>query len=384
MKFHAPISGQQPLDLPLVFGHFVPWYTIRGTDFPLSAEERAPLSLVPLIEDYRHWNDPRAGYLRTHHHIPEIGIYDSRDPAVIEWQIRVALDHGVAGFIVNWYGKYSVENVITLHWLRGLKRWNTEHPDRPFLYFFSVDSQAQMASEGKKPVSMEEDFLYIRDQLLTDAYLCRDGHPVFMVFPYEDNVPQWRAALDTAFGTNGADLIWSGAPRGRGENACYAWVQPDDRTIDFTNPYVWSQPDSAGDGFLRQFFRDANAEHTSAEYMMTGVWPGFNDQLVSWAWNPNPDNPRIRPRVICRETTRGNTLELTWKAYLDYLALSQNGETAARIPAPLIQLVTWNDYAETTTLEPTRDYGVAPLELCRKFIAEARKYWPKKSSSDSF
>ena len=81
--------------------------------------------------------------------------------------------------------------------------------------------------------------------------------------------------------------------------------------------------------------------------------------------------------MICRETTRGNTLELTWKAYLDYLALGRDGETAARVPAPLIQLVTWNDYAETTTLEPTRDYGTAPLEMCRQFLAEARNAWPR-------
>jgi hypothetical protein len=37
--------------------------------------------------------------------------------------------------------------------------------------------------------------------------------------------------------------------------------------------------------------------------------------------------------------------------------------------------VTWNDYAETTTLEPTRDYGTAPLELCRQRLLEARSIW---------
>ena len=29
MNFHAPVSGDRPLDLPLVFGHFVPWYTAQ-------------------------------------------------------------------------------------------------------------------------------------------------------------------------------------------------------------------------------------------------------------------------------------------------------------------------------------------------------------------
>ena len=111
---------------------------------------------------------------------------------------------------------------------------------------------------------------------------------------------------------------------------------------------------------------------------MAGVWPGFNDQLVSWAWKPDPDDPKIRPRVICRESRRGNTLDLTWHAYLEYLREWVACSPEARIPAPLIQLVTWNDYAETTTLEPTRDYGTAPLELCRLRLKEARALWQQR------
>ncbi len=375
MKFHAPVCGNKPLKLPLMLGHFVPWYTLRGAAYPLPRADRAPLRFLPAIEDYRHWNDSRSGYKRTHHHVPAIGRYDSRDPKVIEWQIRAALDHGVGGFIVNWYGKHSVENVITLHWLRGLKKWNAAHRGRRFTYFLSFDSQAQWPSEGKKPVTIEEDFEYIRDHLITGAYLRRDGRPLFMVFPYEDNCPRWRQALDAVFGRGGADLIWSGASRGRGEDAAYAWVQPDPETVRRDSPYCWSDPDNVGENFLRGFYRAANAKGAGAEYLMHGAWPGFNNQFVSWAWSRNPDSPHIRPVVICRESTRGNTLDLTWQVYLDYLRKWARGDRGARVPAPLIQLVTWNDYAETTTVEPARDYGTAPLELCRKRLAEARKVW---------
>ncbi len=378
MKFHAPISQNADLDLPLMFGHFVPWYTIRGADFPLPPEDRETIDVLPVIEDGRHWRDSRAGYERTHHHLPAIGLYDSRDPKTIEWQIRSALECGVNGFIVNWYGRNSVENVITLHWLRGLEAWNAENPTKPFYYFISFDSQAQWPSEGKKPVTMEEDFAYIRDYLITDAYLRRDGRAIFSVFPYEDNCARWRKAIDVVFGPNRADLIWSGAARKQGENACYAWVRPDDDAIDLQSRYAWKNPDNVGDQFLRHFFAAANAAGSGAEYIMTGVWPGFNDQLVSWAWNPDPDNPRIRPRVICRESTRGNTLDLTWRAYLEYVEKWALGAPDARVPAPLIQLVTWNDYAEATTLEPSRDYGIAPLQLCARNIAKARRLWASK------
>jgi hypothetical protein len=121
----------------------------------------------------------------------------------------------------------------------------------------------------------------------------------------------------------------------------------------------------------------ANAASPAPEYLMAGVWPGFNDQLVRWAWNPN--NPDVRPRVICRETTRGNTIDLTWMAYLEYLKKWAEGSPAARVPAPLIQLVTWNDYAEATTVEPARDFRTAPLERCKLHHEEARGLWVKRA-----
>lgn len=378
MHFHAGRDGR-PLELPLVFGHFVPWFTLKGADFPLPSGDQALFDFMPVIEDYRHWNDSRAGYRRTHHHMPEIGRYDSRDPAVIEWQIRTALEYGVSGFIVNWYGRYSVENVITLHWLRGLDRWNAAHPDAPFLYFISFDSQAQWPTEGKKPVTMKEDFAFIRDHLITDAYLRRDGRPVFSVFPYQDNCGEFRAALDDVFGRDGADLIWSGAPRSAGENACYAWVQPDRETVDLGSPYCWSDPDNVGEAYLRDVYVAANSAPNGCGYIMHGVWPGFNNQLVVWAWSKDPENPRIRPCVIVRESTHGNTLERTWRVYMDYLERWSTRDPGARVPAPLIQLVTWNDYAETTTLEPTRDYGRAPIECCRNHLVRARELWRKQA-----
>lgn len=375
MIFHAPITGDRALALPLMFGHFLPWFTLRGGDFPLPAADAAHLDEVPRVDDQRHWCDARAGYRRTHHHLPAIGLYDSRSPAVIEWQIRSAMQHGFSGFILNWYGRNSVENVITLHWLRVLETWNRTHPDQAFLYFISFDSQAQQPTEGKRPVTRVEDFAYLRDHLVGPAYLRRDGRPVFSVFPYENDAPTWRAALDEVFGPQGADLLWMNDMPGAGENGAYPWVRPDDEALDYSRLYPWNDPNNVGDRWLRQFYRQASA--AGAEYVMGGVWPGFNDQLVSWAWNPHGDAANLRPRVMVRESTRGNTLELTWKAYLDHVRDGAAGKPDARAPAPLIQVVTWNDYAEATTVEPTRDYGTLPLEMCQRYLAEARRAWPQ-------
>ncbi|HEY8241787.1 MAG TPA: hypothetical protein VIH35_10090, partial [Kiritimatiellia bacterium] len=378
MNFHAQVLRNRTLEMPAMFAHFLPWFTIHGNEFPLHPDDAATVAKPPNVDDMRHWTDLRPGgegYHRSHHHLPTIGIYDSRSPAVITWQIETAIEFGVAGFILNWYGRNSVENVITLHWLRQLRTWNKDNPDRPFLYFISFDSQAQKASEGKTPQTMQQDFEYIRDHLMTDAYLHRDNRPVFSTFPYEDNCAEWRAALDAVFGPGQADLLWINKCPDQGENGCFPWVRPDDEAMDYTQLFAWKDPNNAGDHFLRNVYRSAGIKGRPGDYVMAGVWPGFNDQLVSWAWNPEPMNPRIRPRVIVRETRRGNTLDLTWLAYIEYVRRWAAGAPDAQTPAPLIQLITWNDYAETTTLEPTRDYGTVPLELCRQRLMEARSIW---------
>ncbi|HMP74990.1 MAG TPA: hypothetical protein PKE12_01720 [Kiritimatiellia bacterium] len=372
MHFHTQLPAARPLEWPIALGHFLPWYTLRGDAYPLVPEDAAPLGGTPHIEDMRHWNDSRAGYRRTHLHLPRIGVYDSRDPAVIEWQIQTALRHGVSGFILNWYGIHSVENVLTLHWLRGLERWNRAHPEQPFVYCLSHDMQAQWPTEGKCPATLEEDFIYIRDHLVRDAYLRRDGRPLFTIFPYGDERETYRAVLDRVFGATGADLIWSGAPRGAGENGGYAWVKPDADTVQPGEPYCWSDPDNCGAQELRSFCDAANRAPSSEFYLMHGVWPEFNNTLVAWAWSKDPTHPHIRPSVICRETRSGSTLDRTWDVYLDYLRRQRKGDPTARVPAPLVQLVTWNDYAETTTLEPSQEYGEAPLERCRARLDEAR------------
>jgi len=238
MRFHTRGNTGTCLDLPLALGHFVPWYTINGRDFPLPASCAEALDWMPDIEDWRHWRDRRSGYRRTHLHLPQIGCYDSRNPDVIEWQIRTALAYGIEGFIINWYGKYSVENIIMLHWLDGLERWNRDHPDEPFTFFISLDSQARLETEGKRAVPLREDLEYIRDHLLTDAWLCRDERPVFSVFPYENDAPAWLADFEAVFGQDGFDLIWMNDAPGCGETAAYPWIRPDDAVLDPESPHT--------------------------------------------------------------------------------------------------------------------------------------------------
>jgi hypothetical protein len=196
-NFDFRFSGQRdpvPLALPVVMAHYLPWFTLRGGDWPLPAKDLATIMSPPEIGDLRHWTDPGSGYARSHLQVPEIGRYDSRDPEVIRRQIQAAQSAGIDGFVINWYGRNSVENIITLHFLNALEQWNIENPERPFFYQLCLDTQAQLPTEGKKPVPLVEDFAYVRDHLIRDGCLLRGHRPVFLCFSYNVSVPEWVAA----------------------------------------------------------------------------------------------------------------------------------------------------------------------------------------------
>lgn len=371
LHFH-PHGDRSPLRLPLALGHFLPWFTVRSADFPLSSERAASIAHLPHLEDHRHWSNAPGTYRRAHLHMPEIGTYDSRDPKVIRWQIESARAAGLAGFIINWYGQNSVENVITFPVLDEIERWNRDHPAEPFVYLFSIDSQAQRATEGRVPASLAHDVQYIRRELMRPSYLLRDGRPVFTCFPYKDDLPDWIAAFDGGFGKDAYDFIWMYEARGRGETGCFVWVRPDDNATDHASLYPWPDPDNTGAAFADRLYGQWSEPQFGHRYGMGGVWPGFNDTLVTWAWKDPSNHARARPRVIAREAQFGNTYERLWETYLNCL------RDPARLPLPLVQIVTWNDWAETTTIEPSREFGRKYVEMTRRFVSQAEDIWRER------
>ncbi len=354
--------------------HYLPWYTVRGGDWPLASEDEATISVPPPIGDLRHWTDPGSGYGRSHLQLPGIGRYDSRDPDVIAWQIRAARSAGIDGFAVNWYGRNSVENVITLHFLAVLERWNRENPDSPFAYQLCLDTQSQLPTEGKFPVSLAEDFAYVRDHLVRPGHLLRDGRPVFLCFSYGDSMSEWMSAAESVFGEDGFDLLWSHPCPSSEARGGYLWVGPDCAGGARGGlAYPWPDPSDIGDTRAGAAYAEWGTRPNF--YGMAGVWPGFNDSLVTWAWRCPTGGGRRRPRIIATETERGCTYDLMWSAYHRALA----GEHGNKLP--LVQIVTWNDHAETTSIEPTREFGTRYLEKTLRHVEEARRIWRNRQHS---
>ena len=57
--------------------------------------------------EWVHWRDvkPETHEIGSATHFPARGAYDSHDPEIIDWQIRLAKEHGLTGFICTWWGQ---------------------------------------------------------------------------------------------------------------------------------------------------------------------------------------------------------------------------------------------------------------------------------------
>jgi hypothetical protein len=97
------------------------------------------------------------------------------------------------------------------------------------------------------------------------------------------------------------------------------------------------------ESYLERFYRNAQRR----DFIVGSAFPGFFDIYAE---------ADVRSSYGYLSARNGDTLRET----LD-MALAQNSE--------IVQLVTWNDYGEGTTLEPTIEYGYQYLEI----VQEARQ-----------
>jgi hypothetical protein len=92
-----------------------------------------------------------------------------------------------------------------------------------------------------------------------------------------------------------------------------------------------------------------SSRHTLCFDGFCSVIPGYDDALLC-------RDPQLAPQV---KRHRGETLKAQF-------------ESAANNNAEQVLLYGWNEYFETTTIEPTEQYGMFYVELVRSLIVEAK------------
>jgi hypothetical protein len=311
---------------------------------------------------------------------PLWGYCNEADPRVMEMQIDAAADHGVNVFIYDWYwydGRPFLEQCLNNGYLGA----RNNHRVKFYLMWANHDVthlwDKRIAHVGGNVIwraaldRREFEVIgrrWIEKYFTHPSYYTIDGKPVLMIFQYGNFVS----------GLGGVD----------GAREAISWLDAEVRKAGFPGLHLqlnmWRLPDRSGVGgggreidneeLTRvgfsslthyQFITFLNIDRDYEEILVDAEkeWTRLSGSStipyyahVSVGWDNNPRFEPFKPGVVKNNTPENVQKALqNAKKYVD----SHPGQ------APLITLNSWNEWTETSYLQPDDLYGYGYLEAVK-------------------
>jgi len=318
---------------PRVFAHYMPWF-------------RAEKSDSGMVWDHWQWygkgkkHDPDTVLENGHRDIasvyyPLIGPYDGRDPAVLEYHMLTAKAAGIDGFIADWYGPDGYTDTVFTEMVKAAERYGMKVAicleEKTFF------NGAKVRGDGLD--TMERQIRYVLDHhARSPAYLRVNGAPVFLIFDSYGSGALGPSNLSPQEFRDVQSRFTNQILLARGH-----YEEPYLGAVDAF--YGW-----CGDAqYRRDFYEKAKAAHETHQLksVIGGASPGFDDSGVN-GWG---NGARFTDRRGTKE------YEESWADILKYRPEA-------------VQIVTWNDFQEGTTIEPSEQYGFSFLDLTEQFVQQ--------------
>jgi glycoprotein endo-alpha-1,2-mannosidase len=300
----GPVPGTEPMP-PSVLAYYYPWYDLADWS---GGKPIAPDNTNPTP-------------------------YASNDPVTIERQIQQARDAGIDGFIVSWWGRESWDDNVQLLMERL-------PPGFSFALYLEVFSPA-FRSEG----DLIDEIDYALDTYASsDRYLRIDGRPVLYAFSTHNVMRELGAGHQPTYREVWRRVLAGVARRGHdplliGEGRPF---DVDDFDL-FGGMHVYGTEDPAltraRDRRMALTARAWAAVHGGPRRIWgASVLPGYDDRHI----------PRRRPDYFPRED--GRLYEAQWQAAIDSAS-------------DQVLVVSFNEWMETTNIEPNLQWGDRYLQL---------------------
>lgn len=311
---------------------------------------------------------------------PLWGYVNEADPYVMEMQIEAATSHGVNVFIYDWYwydNRPFLEQCLNNGFLKARNR------DK--MKFFLMWANHTATSMWDKRISDlqipiwdgkvdRKTFETIVNRAI-DKYFCEpnyykvDGKPVYMLFDLINlinglgGVENTKRALEyfrkqtVKAGYPGLELFTTI----RNRNYMAQKLEDGSTLLDFINSVGF-------DGTTHyQFFDFAKMNRPYPEILhdVEAEWKYIDETIkapyypqVSVGWDSNPRYNKFKDEV-CTENTPEN-VEKAFRMAKEYV------DTHKDLRVPLITVNSWNEWTETSYLEPDTLYGYGYLETIKK------------------
>jgi hypothetical protein len=274
---------------------------------------------------------------------PQIGPYDSADPAVLEYHVLLMKLGGVDGVIVDWYGidnfnDYAVNNQRT----QALLKYTAKAGLKFSLCYEDATIQNEInggfTTSANAIARAQQTFLSAQTNYFnTPGYLRISGAPVLLNFgpQYFKNSSDWTSIFSVLSATNQPKFYTEDNRLSMGAGA-------------FNWPPMWMT--GGGSNLLTSL--QLQSYLTTFEQNAAG-WPGY----VSSAF------PRFHD--IYSQAGVGSSYGILDDA--SGLNLTNTLKRALTNNSAVVQIVTWNDFGEGTVVEPTVEYGYRDLGIIQDF-----------------
>ena len=318
---------------------------------------------------------------------PLWGYVNEADARVMEMQIECAKAYGVNTFIYDWYwydDRPFLENCLNDGFLKARNNkdmrfylmWANHHATHLWDKRNSDDLNTVIWSGIVTP----EVFDKICDRTIEryfklDNYYKIDGCPVYMIFDLHNFIRSFRtteACRDAiarfrekvrAAGFPGLHLQFVHWARWN-----YNWLPDDDvnKGASTAQIYAYLQPDSVTNynwGGVLHFDGDYG-ELTDEYAQYVGSFPAESPvpyyPNLSLGWDNNVRFEKFIPGVVT-----GNTPERVREACEKIKAITDAGLANGSLRVPLVTVNSWNEWTETSYLQPDDLYGYGYLEAIR-------------------
>jgi len=328
--------------------------------------------------------------------VPAWGEFDESDPAWSAREIDLAADHGLTGFIYDWYwyeGKPFLNRALEQGFLQAPNRNRLKfalmwaNHDWVHLFPASADGERPMLMKGAAHrASFDALVDYVLENYFCQPnYLTLEGAPYFSIYELgtfiqglgglelaREALEHFRARVLAA---GFPDLHLNAVVWGVSVLPSEVRLERPEEVVKLLGlssltTYAWVHhyaPDTAG--FPKGSYEDA-AEHNYAAWEEYGPRYGLPyHPNVSMGWDPSPrtrqDAPYLEHGYPWHAILEGNTPQAFGAALERAVRFLEVGKVRARI----VTVNAWNEWTEGSYLLPDTVHGTAYLEQIRRVVA---------------
>lgn len=304
-------------NLMKVYAHYMPWFETKGS----AGKWGQHWTMSFCNPDKQDVNGKRE---IAAHYYPQIGPYASSDATVLNYHALLMKYSGIDGVMIDWYGiqdkyDYASNKRNTEELVKAIERTGLE-----FAIVYE-DATLNGLSDADKVVQAKSDMRYLESVFLKKKnYTQVNGKPLLMVFgPQQLTDPKDWTDVFSVLAAKPAFMVLNG----------FSDKANNSQEQNAIGEFLWVNPDPTY----------ANAKDFSC--YIGGAMPGFYDYYQEGGWGNGYTTYDAENGALFERQ-----LKAAQKAGLEYLQIS-----------------TWNDFGEGTTIEPALEYGYRYLEMLQQF-----------------